>query len=176
MRRKLYRVAVFLALVSLLPLLIFLARRETPPTKVEVKVHQKQTIENFVLRASDRYDWELKSPEAQAVDKNNLLLKEPVLTLYLKEPVVIKAEEAVYNRAKGEISLVKPELLTGNYTASSPEGVYLIKKKLFLSNSPCRFVSRYQGETVGRSCTVNLVSGTVIIRGKVRTTLNGVKE
>jgi hypothetical protein len=176
MRSKLYRAAVFLAIVSLLPLLIFLSRRESPPSKVEVKVHQKQTIENFVLRASDRYDWELKSPEAQAVDKNTLLLKEPVLTLYLKESIVIRAKEALYDRARREIELLSPQLLTGNYTAFSPKGIYWIEEKLFVSNSPCKFVSRWQEETVGRNCTVNFVKGTVIIKGGVKTTLTGVRR
>ncbi|ADU97117.1 protein of unknown function DUF1239 [Thermovibrio ammonificans HB-1] len=173
MRRKLYRLAVLLAFLSLLPLVLFLSRREEPPLKVKVKVHQRQTIENFTLESTGKRVWTLSAPEAQMVDKDKIYLKEPVLTVYLKEPVKIYADSAVYFRDKGIVDLISPRLVTANYTAYTGRGVYNLKTATFKSLTTCTATAPGKGSTVGASCTVKVDKGVVIIKGKVKSVLYG---
>ena len=174
MRGLFYKVAFLLALFSLVPLVIFLARKESPPEKLSVKVRQKQTVENFSLKSTGKPPvWTLSSPIAVFKDKERIELKEPSLIVYLEPPVKITASKALFDRSKGELYLYQVRLTSKELEASSPYGVYLVDKALFKTSSGCRVLSK-GSRTSGKVCSLYLRSKEFVLEGSVRTTISGV--
>ncbi len=171
-RNFFYRAALLLSLLSLIPLMVFLSRRETPPEKISVKFHQRQTVENFILNSSGSRRWVLKSPLAVFKEKDLIELKFPVLTLFTSPPVIVKAKRALFNRKENRLELEEVELESGQLFASSPRGTYLIEKELFETSSGC-LVKTPSFTTSGKVCTLNLEEGEVIITQQVKTVVTG---
>ena len=167
-----YKVALILVVLSLVPLVIFLSRREGPPKKISVKVHQRQTVENFVLNSTGEEKWVLKSPLAVFKEKNLIELQSPVLKVFRDPPIVIEAERALFNRAKGELRVVKVKLKSGQLFGTSQEGTYFVDRELFTTNSGCLIKVR-SSTTTGKNCTLKFKEREVIISQNVRTLIDG---
>ena len=174
MRSKFYKIAVLLAIISFIPLFIFVSRRENPPDKVNVPRHKTQTVENFRLKASGKEKWELVSPKAQFVDKNIVNLENPVLTVYLKNRVTVKAREARLDRSKGTVYLKDVKLVGTDFEAFSRKGIYYLRREVFKTNSGCKAIYNGVNSSKGRVCTIDLKSRKVIIRGRVKTVVREV--
>jgi lipopolysaccharide export system protein LptC len=176
MRRLFYRIAFLLALFSLVPLIVFLARRESPPEKLSVKVRQKQTVENFSLKSTGKSPvWTLNSPLAVFKDKERIELEKPSLTLYLSPPVEITASKALFDREKRELYLHQVHLVSEEVDAYSPSGVYFLNKALFKTDSGCKIISG-ASRTSGKVCTLYLKSRKFVVEGSVKTTISEVEK
>ncbi len=171
MRSKLYRLALFLLIVSFIPFLIFISKKETPPEKINVPQHKTQTVENFILKSSGKNRWQLKSPQAKFLDKNIIELKKTILVVFLKSRITIKAEEATFNRNLGQIRLKSVELIGPNFRASSPEGIYDLNKEIFKTESKCKIIYNKINISEGNTCTLDLKYRRAIIYGRVKTVI-----
>jgi len=167
-----YKAALVLALVSLIPLVIFLSRRESPPEKISVRLHQKQTVENFTLNSTGQTRWVLKAPVAVFREKDLIELTSPVLTVFRTPPVTVRAGEALFDRKRGILTLRDVYLETGQLRAFSPGGTYLIDKEIFKSSSGCRVVAG-SSTTEGKNCTLLIPEREVIITQQVKTVISG---
>ena len=174
MRDKLYRLALILAIISFLPFLVFISRREVPIEKVKVPAHKTQTVENFRLKAAGKNKWELSAPEATFVGKNIIKLKTPVLTVYLQNRIVIKSLNAVFYRDKGVVYLDNVTLLGKNFRADSKKGVYNLEKQLFETDKGCRVVYNDINSLEGEVCKIDVKEDRVIILKHVRTVIREV--
>jgi len=176
-RSLFYKVAFLLAVASLVPLVIFLSRRESPPEKISVKVHDKQTVENFTLTSSGERRWLLRAPVAIFEDRERIRLKEPVLEVEAEPPVLIRAKEALFNKAKGVLYLKGVELTSGNLEAGAPSGVYYVKRELFDTKAGCTFrLKDTNSNTTGNHCQIFVKEREVIITNHVRTEVFEVKQ
>ena len=165
-----YKVAFLLALASLVPLIIFLSRRESPPEKISVKLHNKQTVENFTLSSTGKERWVLRAPVAVFEDKNRIKLKKPVLTVYTRPPVVIEAEEALFDRSRSELYLKGVHLTSENIEALAPVGTYFMKRELFKGSKGCTFnLKTSKSTTTGKLCRILVDKREVIISKGVKT-------
>ncbi|WP_456342723.1 LPS export ABC transporter periplasmic protein LptC [Thermovibrio sp.] len=167
-----YKAALILALSSLIPFIIFLSRRENPPEKISVKLHQKQTVENFVLTSSGKSRWILKSPLAVFREKELIELDSPVLTVSGSPPIVVRARKALFDRKRGELELEGVEMETGELSAASPQGVYFVERELFKTDKGC-LVKSGSATTTGKECTLKLDKRKVIITQQVKTVITG---
>lgn len=169
MKSRLYKLALFLLIISFIPFLIFISKRETPPEKINVPQHKTQTVENFILKSSGKRRWQLTSPKANFLDKNTIQLKKPVLTVFLRSQVVIEADEAKLDRKKGKVYLKNVKLIGKNFKAFSPEGVYLLKRESFKTNKSCKVTYNSINTSEGKVCTLDLKYQRAIISGGVKT-------
>jgi len=165
-----YKIAFVLALASFVPLVLFLSRRESPPEKVPVPSHKKQTVENFTLSSTGKERWVLRAPVAIFEDRNRIRLKRPVLTVYTRPPVVIKAEEALFDKGRSELYLKKAHLTSENIEAFSPLGTYYVKRELFTGREGCTFnLKTSKSTTTGGVCRILVDRREVIISKNVKT-------
>ena len=171
MKSKLYKLALFLLIVSFFPFLIFISKKETPPEKINVPQHKTQTVENFILKSSGKNRWQLKSPQAKFLDKNTVELKRPVLVVFLKSKITIKAEEAKFNKNLGLIHLKSVELIGPDFWAFSPEGIYDLNKEIFKTESKCKVIYNRINMSEGNACTLDLKYRRAIIYGRVKTVI-----
>ncbi|WP_457678597.1 LPS export ABC transporter periplasmic protein LptC [Thermovibrio sp.] len=169
-RSFLYKLAVVLAVLSLVPLLIFFSRKESPPEKVKVKLHNRQTVENFTLESTGKEKWLLSSPLALFKGKDVIELKSPVLTLISPKRAVVRANEAVYYRGKGLLKLKGVSLNLENLKAFSVSGTYFLKKELFKGKGGCEVLTE-NSETTGNLCTLYLKSEEVIISDRIKSVI-----
>lgn len=169
-RSLLYKLAFFLALASLVPLVIFLSRRESPPEKVSVKLHNKQTVENFTLSSAGKEKWVLRAPIAVFEDRDKIKLEKPVLTVSSHPPAVIEAEEALFDRKSSRLYLKGVRLTSRNIKAFSPRGTYLLKRELFKGTDGCSFTLQSSNSTTtGKECEILVKERKVIISQGVKT-------
>ena len=171
MRNKLYKLALLLVLLSFVPFLLFVSKRETPPEKIKVPQHKTQTVENFVLKSAGKNVWELESPSAVLVRKDLIKLTKPVLTVLSKERVVIKASEALFDREKQLVYLKQVSLKGKNFIAFSPEGIYDLKSQTFKTEVGCKAVYNSVNTLEGKKCVLNLKSRVTIISNRVKTVI-----
>ncbi|WP_456456116.1 LPS export ABC transporter periplasmic protein LptC [Thermovibrio sp.] len=169
-----YRLALALLLVSILPFIFFLVRRETPPENLKVKTHKEQTIENFTLNSTGKNRWILKSPKAVFRGNNLVELKKPVFETLNAPKIEITAKEALLNREKGFLFLKSVNLVSNGLKAFSPEGIYFIETGVFKTDKGCELKTE-TSTTKGRKCIFYLKEGEVIIEGKVKSTIWEVK-
>ena len=169
MRSRLYRLALLFLIISFVPFLIFISRKETPPEKVNIPQHKSQTIENFILKSSGKNRWQLTSPKAKFLDKSIIELEKPVLTVFLKSRITIEADEAKLDRKKGLIYLDNVKLIGSSFKASSPQGIYILKRELFKTNRNCKVTYNIVNTSEGKICTLDLKYQRAIISGGVKT-------
>ena len=176
MRAKLYKIALFLVIISFLPFLIFISRKENPPEKVKIPHHKTQAIENFKLEATGKNRWELVAPEATFAGKEIINLRNPVLTLYLKDKLMIKATKAILYRDKGIVYLENVRLLGKNFEAVSNRGTYNLKEQIFETRSGCRATYNMVNTSEGKVCKIDLKEDRVTILNRVKTIVREVKK
>ncbi len=169
MRSKLYKLALFLLIISFIPFLIFLSKREAPPAKVNVPQHKTQTVENFVLKSSGKNRWQLRSPKANFINENLIELVNPVLTIFLKNQIVIKADEAKLNRKEGLVYLKNVTLTGPDFVAFSPEGIYILRKQMFKTDKRCKITYNRINTSEGNTCILDLKYQRAIISDSVKT-------
>lgn len=174
MRNKLYKIAIFLTVISFIPFLIFLSKRESPPEKVNIPRHKTQTIENFILKSEGENRWQLKAPQAFFLNENEIKLITPVLTVFTKNKIVIEAKEALYNKSRGIVYLKGITLKGKDFVLTSPEGKYNLKLQKFVTDAGCKAVYNDVNTLQGENCVVNLRSKTTIISNHVKTVIREV--
>ena len=174
MRSKFYKLSLVLLIISFLPFLIFLLRRENPPAQIEVPHHKTQTIENFELKASGRNRWKLKSPKATFIGKEIIKLKHPVLTIYVNGNMLIYAESAKLDKKRNKLILKKVYITGKNFNAFSKKGIYSLKKQIFETNSGCKAVYNNVNFSEGNACKIYLKSREIIITNGVKTVIREV--
>jgi len=171
-RNFFYKVALLLLAFSLVPLVIFLSRKENPPEKVAVKVHKKQTVENFTLTSLGKRRWILTAPVAVFEGPQLVRLQNPVLRAEGSPPVEIRAKEALLDRSRGVVRLKEVLFKSADLSSCSPEGTYYLQKELFLTEKGCTFYFG-ESETEGRRCSILPAEGKVIITDSVKTLFRG---
>ena len=176
MKEKFYKLALILAVVSFLPFLIFVSRREAPPEKVKVPQHKTQTVENFKLKATGENKWELSAPKATFIGKNVIKLILPVLTVYLQNEIIIKSSSAVLYRDRGIVYLDNVTLVGRNFRASSKKGTYNLKRQLFETDEGCRAVYNNVNSLEGEICKIDVREDKVIILKHVKTVIREVSK
>ncbi|SMO69156.1 Lipopolysaccharide-assembly, LptC-related [Balnearium lithotrophicum] len=176
MRNKFFQIAVLLIFLSVLPLVVFLSRREAPPEKVKIPKHRKQTIEEFVLKSSGKNRWILRAPTATFLNKNTIKLIKPKLKVFLTEKVEIEADSAEFLRDKNRVILKNVRLKGKNFNAFSPSGTYFLKSGVFLSKSKCNANFNKVNNITGKGCKIEFKREKITIFSSVKTTIKEVKK
>ncbi len=175
-KKLFYRIAVLIALVSILPFIVFIARREAPPEKIEVEVHKKQVIKDFVLESKGKKVWKLTAPEATFEGEKCIKLKNPVLRIYNKEIVILKSPAAVYNQKSGKLEVSKVTIVSKGFYAESEKGVYSTSKEVFRTEGSCYIKIKETNQIWGKKCVLDLKKRKFIINSNVRSQLRGVER
>jgi hypothetical protein len=173
-RSFLKRLALFLIAVSTLPFILFFARKESPPERIEVKSHRKQTIEDFSLKAEGGKKWELSAPRAIFETKSRVKLLNPVLKIE-EPPLKIFAREALYEKEGEKLFLKEVRIEGEEMELSAPDGVYLLREELFKGERGCTFKGKATGTTVGSRCILLIGEKKIIISDGVRTLIERAK-
>ena len=176
MREKLLKIAIVTGIAGLLPLLFILLRQNTAPPDVHIKKTKQQTIKNFVFlqKESNQIEWQLTAPEARFID-NHITLKNPELTLSLKNPVIITAQQAIYYQKSNRADFKSVKLIGHDFTAITPEGKFNGKTQTFYAKTcSIKFSNSYTIK--GKGCTINLKTGKVIINSGVKTVISSSEE
>ncbi|WP_456437509.1 LPS export ABC transporter periplasmic protein LptC [Desulfurobacterium sp.] len=177
MREKLFRIAVFIGIAGLLPLLLIMFRRDAPPPEVHIKKTKQQIIRDFVFsqEKNNQTEWKLKAPEAKFID-NHIILINPILIVNTKNPVTITAKKAIYYKQENRATFEKVKLKGQDFYAEIPKGRFDGKRQIFHSNSNChvKFLNGYTIE--GKNCTINFKTGKVIISKTVKTVIKPSEE
>lgn len=178
MRKNLYRIAIVIAVVAFIPLIVFIAGRESPPEKIKVETHRKQVIKQFRLESKEKIEWELTAPEAEFKGDNVISLKNPRLLILLKHqpPITIKSPSALYFRKEKRIELKHVLLQTDNLTAESPCGVYYVDSALFKTDCGCKILLKGANSITGKICTLNLREKKITISNNVKSVFREVKR
>jgi len=168
-KETIYKVATLLAVVSILPFIIFVARRELPPEKFHVETHKKQLIKDFVLESrGEKKSWILRAPEAVFEGKETIILKRPKLLLLEEEEVTISAKRATYHQEKGELLLENVRVDGKNIKGKADRGIYRTQEETFLADSRCTVVLKGKFSVEGKSCLLDFKNKRVIIRSEVK--------
>ncbi len=176
MREKLYRLALTMAVISFLPFLVFVSRKEAPPEKIKVPQHKTQTVEKFKLEATGKNKWELIAPKATFVGKNIIKLNNPVLTIYLKNRVIIESSRAILHRDKGIVYLDNVTLFDENFKADSKGGIYDLRRQLFKTDKGCRAVYNNVNSSKGKICKIDVSEDKIVILKHVKTVIREVSK
>ena len=169
MRKVVYRLATFLAIVSIFPFIIFMARRESPPEKFHVETHKKQLIRDFVLKSKgEKRNWILRAPEAILEGKREIRLKLPELELLEKEKIFIRAESATYNQETGKLILKNVSIKSKNLTGKARTGTYSTSEGVFVTHNTCKVILKNKFTIEGKECILDLRNKRVIIQSKVK--------
>jgi len=176
MGKNLYKISLILIVITLLPLIFFLSRKEVPNQKIKIPKHKRQTVENFVLKSSGKNRWTLTANRAMFTNQNQVNLTKPILKINLKQPLTIKAERASYFRNRNLINLEKVTLMGKNFYASSPKGIYYLDKKVFKTDSYCKITFNKVNEIEGKGCLLNIEKEEITIFNSVKTTIKEVKN
>jgi len=176
MKGKFYKVSLFLAVISFLPFLVFISRRENPPPKVKVPKHKKQTVEEFTLRSTGKNRWVLRAPKATFPEKDVVILEKPVLTLFRDGNFTIIAEWAKLLKRENKVLLKRAVLEGRNFRGFSPKGIYYFDGEVFKTNSNCTVVYNGVNSMKGKNCTVDVKRQKVIISKGVRTVIKEVRK
>ena len=177
MKETIYKVAAFLAIISVLPFVIFMARRELPPEKFHVETHKKQLIKDFVLESKgEKRSWILRAPEAVFEGNREILLHFPELELLEGEKVLIRAELATYNQDTGELSLEGVSIESKSLSGRTEKGVYSTRKGIFTTNATCKITLKKKFTVEGKGCILDFKSKRVIIQSKVKSILREEKK
>jgi hypothetical protein len=176
MKSKFYKLSLILAVVSFVPFLIFISRRENPPPKVKIPQHRKQTVEKFILKSTGKNRWILRAPKATFPEKNVVILEKPVLTIFKNGNFTIVANWAKLFKEKNKVFLKNATLKGKNFTGFSPEGVYYFNREIFKTNSTCKLIYNGVNSIKGRTCTVDVKRQRVIIFKGARTVIKEVRR
>ena len=172
MKKAIYKLAAFLAIVSVLPFIIFMARKESPPEKLHVETHKKQLIKDFVLESKgDKKSWILRAPKAVFRGNREIYLEHPELELLNEEKVTIRSELATYNQETGELFLENVSIEGENLSGKAGRGVYNTGKGIFVTNEGCEVTLKSRFTVKGKDCTLDLKNKKVIIQSKVKSVL-----
>ncbi|TCK06649.1 LPS export ABC transporter periplasmic protein LptC [Phorcysia thermohydrogeniphila] len=172
MKEAIYKIAAFLAIVSILPFVIFMARRESPPEKFHVETHKKQLIKNFTLESKgEKRSWVLRAPEAVFEGNKEIILKFPELELLEKERVLIHAESAIYNQETEELFLENVSIESENLSGKTRTGTYSTSKGVFVTHDTCEVTLKNRFTVEGKECILDLKNKRVIIQSKVKSIL-----
>jgi len=168
-REKLFKLALLLLLIGLLPLLYFTLKSEPPPKK-ELKSYKEQTIENFTFTELSQKEkkWILKSPKAVFKNKEVIILENPILKIFSTNSTIY-AKKAIYNQRKNLATLESIKLEGKDFTAQTSKGIFNGKTEIFKSTTSC-IINFKNGYTIkGNECLIYLRSGKVIIKQGVST-------
>ncbi len=172
----LYKLALFIAVISILPFVIFIARREAPPEKIEVEIHKKQVIREFVLESKGKRAWKLISPEATFEGEKRIMLKSSTLHIYGQETVVLKSPNAIYDQKSGELKVGKVTIKSKSFYAKSDPGIYLTSTGIFTTEGSCYINIRNNGQIWGKQCILDLRKRKFIIKSNVHSRFRGVRR
>ncbi len=178
MKKKLYKIAVFIALAAFIPLVVFIANRESPPEKIKVESHKRQIIKQFKLESKEKVNWELTAPEAEFKGEDVIFLKNPHLLIHPKSqpPITIKSPSALYFRKEKKVELKHVLLKTDNLTAESPCGIYFVDSALFKTNCGCKILLKSKNSIAGKICVLNFKKKEITISGNVKSVFREVKK
>ncbi|ADY73805.1 protein of unknown function DUF1239 [Desulfurobacterium thermolithotrophum DSM 11699] len=167
MREKFFKVAVFLAIISILPFIVLIMRKETPPEKLNVETHKKQVIKDFVLKSEGVKKWILRAPKA-LFEGEEIHLKKPQLVIYDKDKFFLIADEAVYYQNKKLVHLKQVTLIGKNLRGKAPYGTYYTDKEIFTTKTTCEFTFDNDKRVTGKGCQLELKDKKVIIQSNVK--------
>ena len=174
MKEKILKVAIALAVISILPFVILITRREAPPEKIDVETHKEQVVKDFVLQSEGRKQWILKSPEALFEGEEKIRLKNPELTIYNGERILLIAKRAVYNQKEKTVNLEEVTITGKEFKGRAPYGVYYTEKENFITDSTCEITFDTTKRISGKSCQIDLRNKRVIIQSDVKSTFREV--
>lgn len=174
MKNRLLRIAIVLAVISILPFVVLMAQREAPPEKIDVETHREQIIKNFVLQSEGSKRWILKSPKAIFEGEQQVDLDNPKVTVYANETITLTARRAVYDKQKQTVNLEQVTIIGKDFKGSSSYGVYHTKNETFTTNSTCMLTFDGNKEIGGKGCNLNFENERVIIKSMVKSTFREV--
>ncbi|SNR61728.1 LPS export ABC transporter periplasmic protein LptC [Desulfurobacterium atlanticum] len=171
MREKLFKLALLLLLIGLLPLLYFTLKSEPYPKK-ELKRYKEQTVEKFTFTELSKKGekWTLKSPKASFKGKDVVILEDPIFKIFSSNSTIY-AKKATYNQKENITILKNIKLESRDFIAKTTEGIFNGKTEIFKSITPC-IIDFKNGYTIkGNQCLINLRNGKVIIKQGVSTVI-----
>ncbi|MEO2068575.1 MAG: LPS export ABC transporter periplasmic protein LptC [Desulfurobacteriaceae bacterium] len=174
MRSRLLKVAILLGIVSILPSIVLITRRETPPEKVSVRTNKEQVIVDFTLRSTGDKRWSLRSSKATFIDDKNVFLTCPQLRVLDGQSYTIEAESAIYDERGKKVSLNKVLLYSKNFKGETENGTYYVDKEVFKTTSFCKVVFYPDKVIEGKGCEIDLKNEMVIILSNVKSTFGEV--
>jgi hypothetical protein len=169
MRSKLLKIAIFLGIVSVLPSVVLITRKETPPEKISVKTNREQVIEDFTLRSSSNGKrWNLEAPKAILKENGKIYLSSPVLIIFGKQKTSILAKEALYDEREKKVFLKEVYIHGKNLKGRAKSGIYYVDEETFKTDSFCEFVFNSDKLIKGKGCEIDLKTEKVIILDSVK--------
>ena len=164
-------------MIAIIPFVLFIARRESPPEKIKVESHRQQVIKQFRLESRDKIEWELTSPEAKFKGENTISLKNPLLLVKTaSRTVTIKAPYALFYRKQKRVKLKQVFLETDNLTAQSPCGIYDVNSGTFTTDCGCKISLRKVNTITGKICILNLNERKITVSNGVKSIFREVKK
>ena len=165
MKPRIHHIAVFTAVLSFLPLVVFIARKEAPPEKIQVETHEKQVVKEFTLNSPEKGNrWILKSPEALLEKEGEVLLRSPKVTLLDRDNTLIEAKTALFRQGEGTLLLKEVRVTGKNFRATAEDGVYDTGAGIFRTKRWCSVLLKGKHRIRGKGCVLDLKNRRVIIR------------
>jgi len=167
-KEKILKVAIVLAVISILPFVILIARKETPPERIDVETHKEQVIKDFVLQSKGSKQWVLKAPEALFEGEKRIRLENPELTVYDKEKVLLIARSALYDQEKKSVNLKQVVIIGKDFRGKASYGIYYTEREIFITDSTCEITFNSSKKISGKGCQIDLRNKRVIIQSNVK--------
>ncbi len=168
MKEKILRIAIVFAVISILPFVILITRKETPPERIDVETHKEQVIKDFVLQSKGSKQWILKAPEALFEGEKKIRLENPELTVYGKEKVLLIAKSALYDQEKKSVNLNQVVIIGTDFRGEASYGIYHTEKEIFITDSTCKITFNSSKKISGKGCQIDLRNKRVIIQSNVK--------
>ena len=168
MNEKILKVAIALAVISILPFIILIARKEAPPERIEVETHKEQVIKDFILQSEGSKQWVLRAPEALFEGEKKIRLENPELTVYDREKVLLIAKKAIYNQEKKSVNLKQVVIIGKDFRGKASHGIYYTEKETFITDATCEITFDSSKRISGKGCRIDLRNKRVIIRSNVK--------